>query len=97
MPPKGNIDVMAIRRSYGMSKADLARALSCAPLTITRWESGENAPTGIYREIFQAMKAAIPLTKKESRHAHGAALTLLGIGGFIYTVVICQPIKPFTS
>jgi len=76
------MDVKAIREAYGMSKGDLVKALSCAPLTVTRWERGEH-PTGIHRAVLRAMEAAARETDEETRRVHGAVLTTLGVGGFL--------------
>lgn len=81
--PNATIDVAAIRKAYNLSVGDLARALSCARLTITRWEAGVVAPTGIYRATLQAMAAAAAETDELTRRANGALLASLGVAGLI--------------
>ena len=79
---EGRLNVAAIREAYGLNKADLARALSCAPLSVSRWERGDE-PTGIYRTVLRAMEAAAATADESTRHANGAVLATLGVGEFI--------------
>lgn len=76
------MDVAAIRESYGMTRADLVRALSCAPFTVVRWERGDE-PTGMHRAVLRAMEAAAVGTDERTRRANGAVLATLGVGGFL--------------
>lgn len=59
--------VAMIRRTFGFSKPDLARALNVAPFTIARWERGSNAPVGLQADVIRAL--------------HGLALLATAKGG----------------
>jgi len=43
------------RRARGMTKAALAEAVGCAPLSIINWEKGVRTPLVIYREKLEAV------------------------------------------
>lgn len=74
------MNVTVIREAYGLSRADLAKAFSCAPFTVTRWEIGYE-PTGIHRAVLKAMEAAASQTDKQTLLVGGALLVTLGVGG----------------
>ncbi len=84
------MNVVAIRQAYGLSQADLARALSCAPRSVVRWERGEG-PTGIYRAVLGAMEEAATHATASTLRVNGQILASVGIGGFL-SMRLARPI-----
>lgn len=51
--------IVFLREALGLSQRDLARALGVAPITVARWETGANPPTGLSREVLRALHSSV--------------------------------------
>lgn len=49
-------DVKAIRKSFGMSQAQLATFLHVSPRTLQNWEQGRRVPGGATRTLLRIME-----------------------------------------
>ncbi len=52
-------EVAALREDLGWSRAEMARFLGVAALTVTRWEDGRSPPTGTSRAVLDAIREAL--------------------------------------
>jgi DNA-binding transcriptional regulator YiaG len=53
--------VIAIRMMYGWTQAELAEKLGIARQTVTIWEKGERAPSGLAKRLLALLAAKKPL------------------------------------
>ncbi len=45
--------IRALRKTAGLSQAEMARHLEVAPHTLVRWENGKSRPTGLYASALE--------------------------------------------
>lgn len=83
----GPFEIRTILETFNLDSRDLAKALNVAPTTVTRWEEGENSPTGLQEQVLQA----IHNTALEVKHQQDSeradfvkGLIILGIGALIF-------------
>lgn len=80
-------DIKFIRETFGLSQRALAKALNVGPYTVSRWESGQNSPTGLPLEVLQGLyntAVEVDRERNEQRRAAIAGLVTLGIGALIF-------------
>ena len=65
-----------LRKRLGMSRADLARALSVTERTVARWDDG-TAPQGLAAEVLRGIAEALT---SGADPAHVGSLLRFGIG-----------------
>ena len=53
-------DIRALRRSLGLTQAELAQRLNLSREAITQWETGRASPSGPAEMLLRAMQATIP-------------------------------------
>ena len=76
-----------IKNTFGLTNNDLAKSLGVAPITVERWEAGDNKPTGLQSEVLQGLHN-VALDVKRKNDAQQAefvkGLIVLGIGALIF-------------
>lgn len=77
--------ILYLRQILGLSQRDLARALGVAPVTVHRWESGANEPTGLQLEVLRALhSSAMTVESDAAKRALVAGLVGMGIGALLF-------------
>jgi len=79
--------IRVIEETFNLRKNDLAKALGVAPITVGRWENGDNIPTGLQAEVLQGLhNVALDVRKKNDTQQAEIlkGLILLGIGALIF-------------
>lgn len=77
--------IIYLRETLGLSQRDLARALGVAPVTVLRWESGTNQPTGLQLEVIRALhSSAMSVEGDAAKRAIAAGLVGMGIGALLF-------------
>lgn len=74
------VNVKRLRTRLGLSKAELARILNVAPLTVQRWDNGQ-PPRGLSAVVLGAIEEAV--TASTNAKAVGQKLSL-GVGALVY-------------
>jgi transcriptional regulator with XRE-family HTH domain len=86
-----NEQIKNIENTFNLTKNDLAKALGVAPVTVGRWESGENEPAGLQAEVLQGLhNVALDVKRKNDAQQTEflKGLILLGIGALIFYLLI---------
>ena len=84
MPPSR---IRFIHETFDITSRELAAALNVAPMTALRWEQGHNSPTGLQKEVLQALHGValeVQAADDAQRAAAVRGLILLGIGALIF-------------
>lgn len=77
--------IVYLRQVLGLSQRDLARALGVAPVTVHRWETGANGPTGLQLEVLRALhQSAMTVETDATKRAIVAGLVGMGIGALLF-------------
>lgn len=77
--------IIYLRETLSLSQRDLARALGVAPVTVVRWESGANQPTGLQLEVLRALhSSALTVANDATKRAMIAGLIGMGIGALLF-------------
>jgi transcriptional regulator with XRE-family HTH domain len=69
----------------------LAKALGVAPITVTRWEKGQNKPLGLQAEVIHGLyNVALSLSKDDNQEQISVVRSLinLGIGALISNLLL---------
>ena len=75
-----SVNVKRLRTRLGLSKAELARILNVAPLTVQRWDNGQET-----RGLAASVLAAIQEAADASVNAKAIGQKLsLGVGALVY-------------
>jgi len=81
--------VIYVRETFGMSQRALAKAMNVAPLTVYRWESGANEPSGLQREVLQALHlVALKVASDPNKCAAIGGKLAMGVGALIYVLLL---------
>lgn len=77
-----------IMRVFALTPTEFSKFLNVAPFTVSRWLSGENAPTGAYKEVLAGLyNAAVKLAKDPERRKRIIPLMSLGLRGIIFAAL----------
>lgn len=83
-------EIEFLRRVFDLRPSELAHALCLAPITVERWERGDNKPTGLALAVLRALYQAaeeIDRCADTARARSIRALLLLGIGTLLSTLL----------
>lgn len=78
-------ELKALRARLGVSRAALARMVGCSVVTITRWEEGKGAPSGLELVVLEELsmheetfQTGAEIVRKASTDLRAALLHLFG-------------------
>lgn len=74
------VNVKRLRKRLGLSRAALARILNVAPLTVQRWDNGQE-PSGLSAAVLSAVDEAVSANAGADRVAKKLSL---GVGALVY-------------